>query len=173
MSPKKKLNHARQIIENSFKRAWFARLIAKLIDLVIVVVASFFVFPLGFFIGIIYLSIGDSLWCGQSIGKRFMGMRVIDLETGEKPDYKQSALRNLPLTAPLVFMLVPILGWIIGLILFVAFCAIEIYLFTSLRSTQRLGDMMAETTVIAIDGKKPEAIKVKRTSWFEPSPCEN
>lgn len=163
---------AKDIIKNSFKQAWLARLIAKTIDLGLVVFLAAVYFPLGFLIGIAYLAIGDSLGLGQSIGKRVIGMRVIDIESGEKCDLKQSVIRNLPLCAPLILMIIPILGWFIGGVSLILFSAIEIYLFVTLKSTQRLGDMMAETTVI-VCGQKPKVHK-KNMSWFDGiKPCEN
>lgn len=164
-----------QLLKKPLQRAWIARLMAKFIDFFVLLVLSFFFFPLGMFLGIVYLSIGDSLGMGQSLGKKLMGMRVIRTEDGEKCEWKQAVVRNLPMTAPLMLFVIPILGWLVGGILFLAFTLIEIYLFTTFKSRQRLGDMMAETTVV-ICGQKPEKFETPETSWFHAtnaSPCEN
>lgn len=166
------------MIRRSFKRAWAARLGAKFIDLVVFIVLSFLLFPFGFFAALIYLALADSLGDGQSLGKRVIGMRVVDINTHEKCHWKQSVVRNLPLVAPLALIVIPILGWFVGGLLFVVFSAAEIYLFITFKSKQRLGDMMAETTVV-IGEEKPESFK-KKMSWFEnssvslaTSSCEN
>lgn len=164
-----------KILQKPLKKAWLARLAAKSIDLFLLLVLSVVYFPLGFLLGIVYLSIGDSLGLGQSIGKRIVGMRVIKTEDGSKCGWQRSLVRNLPLTAPLILFVIPILGWFIGGLLFCAFCVVEIYLFTTFKSRQRLGDMMAETTVV-ICGQKPEKFETPETSWFASataSPCEN
>lgn len=163
----------KDIIEKSLKKAWVARVLAKLIDFLIVGLFCMLFFPLGLLLGVAYLSVSDFLGCGQSVGKSFLGIRVIDLETGEKCDWKQSIIRNLPLTIPISLCVVPVFGWFLGLLLLVIFGSIEFYLSTVSKSTQRLGDMMAGTTVLV--SRKDKEHYGRRLSWFEPSvnPCEN
>lgn len=175
MSKKMLATSMARILQKPLKKAWLARFTAKAIDLFIVLLLSVVYFPLGFLLGVLYLSIGDSLGTGQSLGKRIIGMRVIRTEDAQKCEWKQALVRNLPLTAPLILFIIPILGWFIGGLLFCVFCAVEIYLFTTFKSRQRLGDMMAETTVV-ICGQQPEKFKTPKTSWFgaaTANPCEN
>ena len=57
-----------------------ARLMAKAIDLFIVLILSVFFHTLGLFLSAFYIGISDCLQNGQSVGKRFMGFQVISLE---------------------------------------------------------------------------------------------
>ncbi len=143
-----------------------ARLIAKAIDLFIVLVLSFFFYPIGLVIGICYLAISDSIQGGQSVGKKFIGFSVISLEDAKPCSLKQSFIRNLPILVPLLFGLIPFWGWVISLLVGIPLTALEIYLLYRLDSGHRLGDVMADTTVMANDSGIP--VKNRRTSWFGP-----
>lgn len=105
---------------------------------------------------------------GESIGKKLLGLKVISLEDGKQCSPKSSMIRNLPLTIPLIFFIFPIVGVIIGLILLIPFVSFEIYLIMKLDSFHRLGDIMANTTVIANDPHR-EDIQKKLQGWFQNS----
>ena len=102
---------------------------------------------------------------GQSVGKRFLGLRVISLKDGSSCSLQQSIYRNLPFIIPLSFAIVPLWGWIFCLLLLVPLCALELYLIFTLDSGHRLGDVMADTSVIGNDPQRADAIK-SRESWF-------
>ena len=71
------------------------------------------------------------------------------------------------------FALIPLWGWIICSILTIPLILLEIYLLYKLDSGHRLGDVMADTTVIADDHNRIDLRKNKE-SWFEDknmSPC--
>lgn len=158
---------ARKYIKSSaIKVARLARLMAKAIDLFIVIVLSFFFYPIGLVIGILYLAVSDSIQGGQSVGKKFIGFSVISLEDAMPCSLKQSVLRNLPILLPLLFGLIPFWGWIISLLIGAPLVILEIYLLYRLDSGHRLGDVMADTSVMANDSGIP--IKNRRTSWFAP-----
>lgn len=168
----KKFNR-KYILKNNKNTPKFARLIAKAIDLFIVLILAMLFYPLGLVLAIFYLSLADSLHEGQSVGKRIIGFAVISLEDGKPCSVKQSVIRNLPITIPLSFATVPFWGWIfftfsIPLIL------LEVYLLFKLDSGHRLGDVMADTTVIGNDQNRVDLRKAKE-SWFEGqknmSPC--
>lgn len=153
------------LLNSSIQVARLSRLIAKSIDLGIVALLSFFIYPLGVILGLIYLSIADYLQVGQSVGKRIIGLAVISLENGGPCTLKQSFIRNLPLSLPWAFCIVPFWGWIIAAIMGIPIAAFEIYLIYKLDSGHRLGDVMADTSVMANDG--PQAVvKKRRRSWF-------
>src|SRR5688572_2906605 len=118
MDRKYLLNHPIQV-------ARLSRLIAKFIDLVICLLPPLFFYPVGVFFSIAYLSVADSLQGGQSPGKRVIGMAVISLEDGGPCTLKQSAVRNLPLTLPMVFSLIPFWGPVITAILWVPLIGLE------------------------------------------------
>lgn len=166
------------LLKSGINTARFTRLIAKAIDLFIVVILSFLFYPFGLLIAIFYIGIADSIGQGQfiggqSIGKRLLGFSVLSLEDGKPCSLKQSIIRNLPILIPMGFALIPLWGWIICSILTIPLLLLEVYLLFKLDSGHRLGDVMADTTVIADDHNRIDLRKNKE-SWFEDknmSPC--
>lgn len=147
--------------------AKLSRLMAKAIDLFIVLILSLFFYPLGVVFAISYLALADGLQNGQSVGKKFIGLRVISLEDGSPCNTKQSAIRNLPLIVPLIPSIFPIWGWIFALLIGIPLVGLEIYLIYKLDSGHRLGDVMADTSVMANDQNKMAIEKQKKASWFD------
>lgn len=156
----------RRYLKSAIKVARISRLIAKAIDLFIVLILSVFFYPIGLILSIVYMAVADSLQNGQSVGKKFMGFAVISLEDGKPCSVRQSAIRNLPILVPLVLAIVPIWGWIFSALLGVPLIIFEVYLIYKLDSGHRIGDVMADTTVMANDGTT-ETVKKVKSSWFE------
>lgn len=154
------------ILKSSIHTARISRLIAKVIDLFIVFILSMIFYPSGLILALFYLSVADSLYGGQSVGKKIIGFSVISLEDGKPCSTKQSFVRNLPLTAPLAFAIIPPWGIIIAFFLLLVFCVLELYLLFKLDSGHRLGDVMADTTVI---GNDPDRVDIKKAqeNWFQ------
>ena len=153
------------VLEKAIRVAKLTRLIAKAIDLFIVLCLSVWFFPLGVVLGVICMSICDGLNNGQSVGKKFMGFAVKSLEDGTPCSFKQSVIRNLPFTLPLLVTSLPIIGWILGPILGVVLIGFELYLLYNLDSGHRLGDVMADTSVMANDDNFV-GVKNRKTSWW-------
>ncbi len=141
-------------------------MIAKAIDLFIVLVLSVFFYPIGLILSAIYVGISDSLQNGQSVGKKFMGFQVISLEDGSPCSMKQSVIRNIPLLVPLVLGVFPLIGPILAFVSGVFFLVLEIFFLFKLDSGHRLGDVMADTSVMGHDGSQLVTKKNKETSWF-------
>lgn len=156
------------ILKSAIRTARLSRLIAKAIDLFIVAILSMFFYPAGLILSLAYLAIADSLYGGQSIGKRFIGFSVISLEDGMPCSIRQSFIRNLPLTIPLGFAIFFPWGVIICAFLIVPLILLEVYLLFKLDSGHRLGDVMADTTVIGNDPDRVDIRKAKE-SWFKNS----
>ncbi|MBF0312364.1 MAG: RDD family protein [Oligoflexia bacterium] len=154
------------LLKSPIRIARLSRMIAKFLDLLIVAILCTIIYPLGVFLGIAYLCISDSMQGGQSIGKRFIGLAVIGLSDGRPCTFKQSCMRNLPLLIPLSMMIVPLWGWFLAVMLGLPLISLELYLLFMLDSGHRLGDVMADTTVIANDPHRTHAQK-RRDSWFE------
>lgn len=154
------------LLKSGINTARLTRLIAKIIDLFLVVILSMLFYPFGLILAIAYIALSDSLYDGQSVGKRFMGFAVISLDDGTPCSIKQSIIRNLPIVIPMVFAIIPLWGWIFCSILSVPLMLMEVYLLFKLDSGHRLGDVMADTTVIAND---PNRVNLKKTKegWFE------
>jgi uncharacterized RDD family membrane protein YckC len=154
------------LLEKAIRVAKLTRLIAKAIDLFIVLCLSIWWYPLGLILGIVYMSVSDGLNRGQSLGKKFMGFAVKSLEDGSPCSYKQSLIRNLPFILPLVLAIVPFWGWVLAAILSLALVGLELYLLYNLDSGHRLGDVMADTTVMANDDNFI-GVKNRKSSWFD------
>lgn len=142
------------------------RIIAKAVDLGFVGLLSLFYYPIGIILGCIYLSICDHMNEGQSIGKKLLGFAVVSLEDGKPCALKQSVIRNLPFIIPLSLAIIPLWGWIFSALLSVVLVVLEVYLLFKLDSGNRLGDVMADTTVIAGGNDRAQVHKTKQ-SWFE------
>lgn len=150
-----------------FRVALQTRLIAKAIDLALIVLLAIILYPVGILLGVIYLSVADSLQNGQSVGKKLMGMAVISLEDGRPCSVRQSLVRNLPIIVPLGIMIFPFWGIILGFFMAIPFMAFELYLLFHLDSGHRMGDVMADTTVMAnTDGERIKSSGVQK-SWFK------
>ena len=103
---------------------------------------------------------------GRSIGKKVLGLRVIyRLQDGSSCSLRQSIYRNLPFILPLSFAIIPFLGWLFSLFLLLALSSLELYLICKIDSGHRLGDVMADTTVITND---PHRAEQNKESWFKP-----
>jgi uncharacterized RDD family membrane protein YckC len=147
---------------------WF-RLIAKLIDIGLVIIGAVSYYPMGLILGIVYLCLSDSLYDGQSIGKRLMGFGVISLIDGSPCNAWQSFIRNLPFSVPLMLLIFPFWGWLLSAIFALPLAFFEIYYLFKDASPHRLGDIMADTTVIADDGTRLDLRKTQ-TPWYDTPP---
>ena len=159
-----------QILRKAIKQARISRIVAKGIDLFIVLLLSLFLYPIGLLFSSIYMAISDSLQNGQSVGKKFVGFAVVDLEDGTPCSVQQSLVRNLPFLIPLSFAIIPIWGVIFSLVLGAPLVALELYLLFKLDSGRRLGDVMANTTVMGSDNEKVSRVQSDQTGWFKENP---
>lgn len=159
----------KSLLSGPMAKARLYRLIAKAIDLGLVVIGAVCYYPMGLILGVIYLCIADSLYEGQSIGKRFMGFGVISLIDGSPCSTKQSFIRNLPFTVPFFLLIFPSWGWILSAIFALPLSMMEVYFLFRVHSPHRLGDVMADTTVIADDGSRLDLRKIP-TPWYDTPP---
>jgi len=159
----------KELMKSSMNRARWSRFIAKVIDLGLVAMGAIFYYPMGLILGVIYLAVSDSLYDGQSIGKRFMGFGVVSLVDGSPCSLKQSFIRNLPFTLPGFFLIFPFWGWIFAGVFALPLALLECYFLLNKKSPHRLGDLLADTTVIANDGTRLDLRKDKG-SWFDTPP---
>ena len=155
------------LLRSPFRAANAARLIAKAIDLTLMLAVSFLFYPFGVILAVAYGSVCDAIGAGQSLGKRYIGFCVISLEDGSPCSLKQSLIRNLPITLPLAFLIFPILGWVLCFILSCILFGFEAYLILKLDSGHRLGDVIADTTVLSMTGNSV-VVKKPQLSWFGP-----
>lgn len=126
------------------------RVAARVIDLIILAVifllGRFLWLPIGWLGAICYAAIQDALGQGQSIGKRIIGLQVIEDDSGLPCSVFSSTLRNAPLILSLFFLPIPVIGILMQFVL-VPILGLEVYLLGSLESNVRLGDVMGNTYV--------------------------
>ena len=160
----------RYFLNRAINRARLSRILAKGIDLFIVMILSVFFYPLGLLLSLVYLCVADSLQNGQSVGKKIIGFQVISLEDGMPCTVKQSTVRNLPFIVPIALAIIPIAGIILGFVVGVFFILLELFFIYKLDSGHRLGDVMADTSVMGHDGTPLTVAGTpqgkKNSSWF-------
>lgn len=122
----------------------FFRCLAKVVDLFIVITLFKLIPSAGLYIGILYILLGDGIFRGKSIGKKLLRVKVHNLQSQRHGDFRDSIVRNLPIGVALFFFKVPIVGWLIG----GAILAFELILIIGDTEGRRLGDRLANTTVL-------------------------
>lgn len=122
-------------------------MVGKAIDLVLVIALASVLYPAGPLAAFLYILIADGFKDGRSLGKRVVGLRTLNTTTGNAADFKDSVIRNSTVAVPVLFFMVPIVGWILWIVIGIPILAIEVYLMTRLEQHARLGDTMADTKV--------------------------
>ena len=127
-----------------------SRLFAKFIDLLIVFMLGRALGTSGAVLGFVYSLVADGLpvekFRGQSLGKKWVGIRVVDHE--ERPaGLRTSVIRNIPVGFVTFLMIVPFWGWILSALVGIPLGLIELSLIARADRHQRLGDVMADSLV--------------------------
>ncbi len=136
-------------MEDIVKPYFLDRILAKLIDLIIV--GIFFAFPtfIGTVAGITYILIADGLNGGQSLGKRIIRLKVVSPGRGwDDCNFQESILRNIPVGVVILFTMIPYLRWLLFFTLGLAIVAFETYLSYVDDEGLRWGDRIALTQVV-------------------------
>ena len=84
-------------------------------------------------LNVVWMTVKDLLWEGAAPGKKMAGIKVVNIESGEKISIAQALIRNVLLYIPYV--------------LFLGYLLETIMLFVK---KERLGDLWAKTRVIAV-----------------------
>ena len=131
------------------------RLIARTIDLIIVVALYKIIPSIGYFTGLVYLLIADGLFQGRSIGKRLVGLKVITREAPETEGicgFKESIFRNFPFAIAYLLcgMLggIPLIGGLFSFAIILVVLAFESLVVIGSDDGMRLGDEIAKTHVV-------------------------
>lgn len=119
------------------------RLIAKSLDLLIVLGAGEVAPPYGFWAGLWYVLVADG-FSGQSVGKRLIGLQTWVPELRAGAGFKDSIIRNVPLAAGYLAWQIPYVGWLVTL----AIVSIEALLIVGNNRGLRIGDELAHTQVV-------------------------
>ncbi|MCL4457457.1 MAG: RDD family protein [Nitrospirae bacterium] len=134
--------------EDSVKASLLLRVIAKLLDFIVIAAAAETIPRVGYFAGIVYLLIGDGLFNGSSLGKKLVRLRVVSLSTGNASTFRDSIVRNAAFAVALLLYKVPIAGWFFAAVIL----ALEFLLMLGNKDGMRLGDDLANTKVIEGEG---------------------
>lgn len=138
--------------EESKRAGLLVRTVAKILDFIIIVAASEIVPKAGFYAGLAYLLIGDSLFGGQSLGKRLLGIRVVSSVSQKPCAIRDSIIRNSMFGVGYFFSGMLWFGW-----LFVILVALfEFIVLLGNKDQMRLGDELAKTLVLDSPQMKQE-----------------
>jgi len=117
---------------------WHSRTAAFLLDVLVLFCLNWLFTPLGF----VYFICKDGLPGGQSLGKRVMGLMVIQPREGTPATVLESFFRGLPFTLLCLFPL-------LSELMFSLFClGLFAEALGAYRYPQKLGDLLAATQVI-------------------------
>lgn len=131
----------------SEKAGLLHRVLAYIIDAVIANIVSLIPF-IGGILGFLYFLLRDGIGDGQGIGKRLLGLQVINYSTKGRISYADSARRNLIFALPSLLIIIPVLGWVAYAIVIVAVWIVEIHLVLRDAEGRRFGDKWAGTVVV-------------------------
>lgn len=145
--PHKTVAHSKVSVINRF--------VAKMIDIILFVsAAAILPYPLGPLVGFLYSLVADGLNVGQlegqSVGKKIMKLRVINVHTKQPATVRESVLRNAPVGVATFFSIIPIWGWLILGLIGIPLMVMEIYLMLTVETGHRLGDVMGDTEVVEV-----------------------
>ena len=134
------------------------RVIAKVIDIILMIAVAVVVpYPLGPLIGFGYSLAADGMpfagFRGQSVGKRFMKLQVVNINTRQPASLSESIFRNAPVGVATFFAIIPVWGWLILGLIGIPLMVMEIYLMVTIDTGHRLGDVMGDTDVIEVPSK--------------------
>lgn len=131
------------------------RVVARMIDFIIVVALMEIVPRVGYFAGLAYLLLADGFFGGRSVGKRLIGIKVVfsnDAGTAQVCGFKESIFRNLPFAAGYIlfgiFKGIPFIGWLLSLAVITLVPAFEFLVMTGSERGMRFGDEVAQTQVV-------------------------
>lgn len=131
------------------------RIIAKSVDLIVIIALYEIIPAIGYFAGVIYLLIADGLFDGRSLGKRLVGLKVVmpgDSEPALPCDFKYSTYRNIPFIIGYILFgilkVIPVIGWLISFVIILVIIIFELLVMIGNEKGMRLGDEIAGTLVI-------------------------
>lgn len=108
---------------------FWIRVVASLIDSIVILIAGAFTAGIGFWASIIYYIVCEAYWDGSTIGKKAVGIQVVN-SSFEKVSLKEAVIRNLSKIVS-------------GLIIYIGFIMV---IFNGKK--RALHDIIAETYVI-------------------------
>ncbi len=137
----------REFFQDARRARYLARLVGKAADLIAAMSLWHIPGAAGVFASLFYLLMCDGFPGGRSLGKWLTGLKVVRIDR-EGMDFQSSLMRNLPVAAPFLLYLFPVIGPFLAYTVGIAILLIETYLGFYDPDGQRAGDTFAETLVV-------------------------
>jgi uncharacterized RDD family membrane protein YckC len=137
----------REFFRDARRARYLARMVGKAADLIAAMSLWHIPGAAGVFAALFYLLMCDGFPGGRSLGKWLTGLKVVRIDR-EGMDFTASLMRNLPVAAPFLLYLFPVIGTFLAYTVGIAILLIETYLGFYDPDGQRAGDTFAETLVV-------------------------
>lgn len=122
----------------------FDRTLARALDFLVAGALFSLGFAVSYAVAVIlaclYLLFQDA-W-GSGVGKRLLGLRLVQEGSGQSATWAQGVLRNVPFAVGLLLAAIPAF-WVFFLLVFVPWLVLETFFVWRLESGRRLGDVLA------------------------------
>ena len=137
----------REFFRDARRARYLARLVGKAADLIAAMSLWHVPGAAGVFAALFYTLMCDAFPGGRSLGKVLTGLKVVRIDR-DGMDFTASLMRNLPVAAPFLLYLFPVIGPFLAYTVVIAILLIETYLGFYDPDGQRAGDTFAETLVV-------------------------
>ena len=137
----------REFFQDARRARYLARLVGKAADLIAAMSLWHIPGAAGVFAALFYILMCDGFPGGRSLGKVLTGLKVVRIDR-DGMDFTASLMRNLPVSAPFLLYLFPVIGPFLAYTIGIAILLIETYLGFYDPDGQRAGDTFAETLVV-------------------------
>jgi uncharacterized RDD family membrane protein YckC len=137
----------REFFRDARRARYLARMVGKAADLIAAMSLWHIPGAAGVFAALFYILMCDGFPGGRSLGKGLTGLKVVRIDR-DGMDFTASLMRNLPVAAPFLLYLFPVIGPFLAYTVGIAILLIETYLGFYDPDGQRAGDTFAETLVV-------------------------
>ena len=137
----------REFFRDARRARYLARMVGKAADLIAAMSLWHIPGAAGVFAALFYILMCDGFPGGRSLGKWLTGLKVVRIDR-DGMDFTASLMRNLPVAAPFLLYLFPVIGPFLAFTVGIAILLIETYLGFYDPDGQRAGDTYAETLVV-------------------------
>ena len=137
----------REFFRDARRARYLARIVGKTADMIVAMSLWHIPGAAGVLAALFYILMCDGFPGGRSLGKWLTGLKVVRIDR-EGMDFTASLMRNLPVAAPFLLYLFPVIGPFLACTVGIAILLIEVYLGFYDPDGQRAGDTFAETLVV-------------------------
>jgi uncharacterized RDD family membrane protein YckC len=137
----------REFFRDARRARYIARMVGKAADLIAAMSLWHIPGAAGVFASLFYILMCDGFPGGRSLGKWLTALKVVRIDR-DGMDFTASLMRNLPVAAPFLLYLFPVIGPFLAYTVGIAILLIETYLGFYDPDGQRAGDTFAETLVV-------------------------